>query len=74
MSSALRSQIVPTNCAILSFVYFVDSDVLHTGSVFRTNMYPIIDVYNGDTVTGMIENGMHLEEVLAADATPNQLA
>ena len=38
-----------------SFVYFVDSDVLHTGDVFRTNMYPIIDVYNGGSVSGMIE-------------------
>jgi len=38
-----------------SFVYFVDSDVLHLGDVFRTNMYPIVDVYNGGTVAGMIE-------------------
>jgi glyoxylase-like metal-dependent hydrolase (beta-lactamase superfamily II) len=38
-----------------SFVYFVDSDVLHTGDVFRTNMYPIIDVYNGGSMAGMIE-------------------
>lgn len=38
-----------------SFVYFVDSDVLHTGDVFRTNMYPIIDVYNGGSAAGMIE-------------------
>jgi glyoxylase-like metal-dependent hydrolase (beta-lactamase superfamily II) len=38
-----------------SFVYFVESDVLHTGDVFRTNMYPIVDVYNGGTVAGMIE-------------------
>ena len=37
------------------FVYFVESDVLHTGDVFRTNMYPIVDVYNGGTVAGMIE-------------------
>ena len=37
------------------FVYFADSDVLHTGDVFRTNMYPIVDVYNGGTVAGMIE-------------------
>ena len=37
-----------------SFVYFADSDVLHTGDVFRTNMYPIIDVYNGGSVSGMI--------------------
>ena len=38
-----------------SFVYFVVSDVLHTGDVFRTNMYPIIDVYNGGSMAGMIE-------------------
>lgn len=38
-----------------AFVHFVDSDVLHTGDVFRTNMYPIVDVYNGGTVGGMIE-------------------
>ena len=38
-----------------SFVYFVDSDVLHLGDVFRTNMYPIIDVYNGGSVSGMID-------------------
>ena len=38
-----------------SFVYFVDSDILHLGDVFRTNEYPIIDVYNGGSVSGMIE-------------------
>ena len=38
-----------------SFVYFSGSDVLHMGDVFRTNMYPIIDVYNGGTFSGMIE-------------------
>lgn len=38
-----------------SFVYFSGSDVLHIGDVFRTNMYPIIDVYNGGTFSGMIE-------------------
>lgn len=38
-----------------SFVYFPGSDVLHLGDVFRTNMYPIVDVYNGGTVKGMIE-------------------
>ena len=32
----------------------MDSDVLHLGDVFRTNMYPIIDVYNGGSVAGMI--------------------
>ncbi len=38
-----------------AFVYFADSDVLHTGDVFRTNMYPIVDVYNGGSVSGMIK-------------------
>ena len=39
-----------------SFVYFVDSDVLHLGDVFQTNgEYPLIDVYNGGSVSGMIE-------------------
>ena len=38
-----------------SFVYFSGSDVLHLGDVFRTNMYPIIDVYNGGSFSGMIE-------------------
>ena len=38
-----------------SFVYFSGSDVLHLGDVFRTNMYPIIDVYNGGSFSGMID-------------------
>ena len=38
-----------------SFVYFTGSDVLHLGDVFRTNMYPIIDKYNGGSFLGMIE-------------------
>lgn len=38
-----------------SFVYFTESDVLHLGDVFRTNMYPIIDHYNGGSFLGMIE-------------------
>lgn len=38
-----------------SYVYFTGSDVLHTGDVFRTNMYPIIDKYNGGSFLGMIE-------------------
>ncbi|MEQ8409491.1 MAG: MBL fold metallo-hydrolase [Gammaproteobacteria bacterium] len=38
-----------------SFVYFTESDVLHLGDVFRTNMYPIIDRYNGGSFLGMIE-------------------
>ena len=51
-----------------SFVYFVDSDVLHTGDVFRTNMYPIVDVYNGGTVQGMID-AMRLAVDLAGPGT-----
>lgn len=38
-----------------SFVYFMGSDVLHLGDVFRTNMYPIIDKFNGGSFLGMIE-------------------
>ncbi|PCJ26873.1 MAG: MBL fold metallo-hydrolase [SAR86 cluster bacterium] len=38
-----------------SFVYFTGSDVLHLGDVFRTNMYPIIDKFNGGSFLGMIE-------------------
>jgi len=51
-----------------SFVYFVEADVLHTGDVFRTNMYPIVDVYNGGTVAGMIE-AMRLAVELAGPNT-----
>ena len=38
-----------------TFVRFPDSDVLHLGDVFRTTSYPIVDVYNGGTVSGTIE-------------------
>lgn len=38
-----------------SFVHFIDSDVLHLGDVFRTNMYPIIDKFNGGSFLGMID-------------------
>jgi len=37
-----------------TFVYFPTSDVLHLGDVFRTTSYPIIDVYNGGTLSGTI--------------------
>ena len=39
----------------LSVVHFPESDVLHLGDVFRTTSYPIIDVYNGGTLSGTIE-------------------
>lgn len=38
-----------------SFIYFVDSDVLHLGDVFRTRRWPIVDKFNGGSFTGMIE-------------------
>lgn len=38
-----------------TFVHFPESDVLHLGDVFRTTSYPIVDVYNGGTVTGTLE-------------------
>ncbi len=38
-----------------SFVYFMESDVLHLGDVFRTNNYPLIDKHNGGSFLGMIE-------------------
>lgn len=38
-----------------SFVYFMDSDVLHMGDVFRTTGYPYIDLANGGTLQGTLE-------------------
>lgn len=38
-----------------SFVYFMTSDVLHMGDVFRTTGYPYIDLGNGGTVQGTLE-------------------
>ncbi len=51
-----------------SFVHFIESDVLHLGDVFRTNMYPIIDKYNGGSFLGMIE-AMELAISLAGPDT-----
>lgn len=51
-----------------SFVHFRGSDVLHLGDVFRTNMYPIIDVYNGGSFLGMIR-AMELAIELAGPDT-----
>ena len=53
---AVRSFLVPpSHTGGDSFVYFPSADVLHTGDVFRTNMYPIVDVRNGGTFSGMVE-------------------
>jgi len=38
-----------------SFVYFMGSDVLHMGDVFRTTGYPYIDLANGGTLRGTLE-------------------
>ena len=51
-----------------TFVYFPDSDVLHLGDVFRTTSYPIIDVYNGGSLTGTIE-ALEMAIDLAGPAT-----
>lgn len=51
-----------------SFVHFRGSDVMHLGDVYRTNMYPIIDIYNGGSFLGMI-SAMELAIELAGPDT-----
>ena len=38
-----------------SIVHFVESDVIHTGDMFRTVAFPVIDRNNGGTLGGTIE-------------------
>jgi len=38
-----------------TFIHFVDSDVIHTGDVFRTTVFPVIDTNNGGTLDGSIQ-------------------
>ena len=38
-----------------TFIHFKDSDVVHTGDVFRTTAFPVIDTNNGGTLTGTLE-------------------
>ncbi|MEZ4777806.1 MAG: MBL fold metallo-hydrolase [Flavobacteriaceae bacterium] len=38
-----------------SMVYFTDSNVLHTGDVFVSNLYPFIDIANGGSIKGYKE-------------------
>lgn len=38
-----------------TFVHFKDSDVVHTGDVFRTTAFPVIDTNNGGTLKGTLE-------------------
>ncbi|NKB34950.1 MAG: MBL fold metallo-hydrolase [Pseudomonadales bacterium] len=38
-----------------TFIHFRDSDVIHTGDVFRTTAFPVIDTNNGGTLDGTIQ-------------------
>ena len=38
-----------------TFIYFKDSDVIHSGDVFRTTAFPVIDTNNGGTLNGTLE-------------------
>ncbi len=38
-----------------TFIHFVDSDVIHTGDVFRTTAFPVIDTNNGGTLEGTLQ-------------------
>ena len=38
-----------------TFIHFKDSDVVHTGDVFRTTAFPVIDTNNGGTFKGTLE-------------------
>ena len=38
-----------------TFIHFRDSDVVHTGDVFRTTAFPVIDTNNGGTLKGTLE-------------------
>lgn len=38
-----------------TFIHFKDSDVVHSGDVFRTTAFPVIDTNNGGTLRGTLE-------------------
>ena len=38
-----------------TFVHFIDSDVIHSGDVFRTTAFPVIDQNNGGTLDGTLQ-------------------
>lgn len=50
------------------YIFFMDSDVLHLGDVFRTTGYPNIDIGNGGTLAGTIA-GLELALELAGPDT-----
>ena len=39
-----------------SIIHFVDSDVIHTGDMFRTVAFPVIDRGNGGTLAGTVDS------------------
>lgn len=38
-----------------TFIHFRDSDVIHSGDVFRTTAFPVIDTNNGGTLDGTLQ-------------------
>jgi len=50
-----------------TIVHFHGSDVLHTGDVFRTTSYPVIDTRHGGTFKGTIETLDIILEVASPD-------
>lgn len=48
-------------------IHFVDSDVIHTGDVFRTTTYPFVDVAHGGSFAGLLEVLQQLYEMSGAD-------
>lgn len=38
-----------------SYIHFRNSDVIHTGDVFRTTAFPVIDTNNGGTLDGTLQ-------------------
>jgi len=50
-----------------SFIHFRDSDVIHTGDVFRTTAFPVIDTNNGGTLDGTVQ----ALAILVGTAGPN---
>lgn len=50
-----------------TFIHFRDSDVIHTGDVFRTTAFPVIDTNNGGTLGGTVQ----ALAILVGTAGPN---
>ncbi|MEQ8312976.1 MAG: MBL fold metallo-hydrolase [Gammaproteobacteria bacterium] len=48
-------QVPPAHTDGDTFIHFVDSDVVHTGDVFRTTAFPVIDTNNGGTLEGTLQ-------------------